>query len=264
MGERRRPPRPSSGSPRLHGSTPDVSIAGYSLGGGVGWYARKLGLAANSVTRDRARHRRRRAALGRPGHDPELFWALRGGGGNFGIVTALEIQLFAIAEVYAGVLFFPWERSSEVLHTWLEWTESVPEEMTSVGRILQFPPLPELPETLRGGKFADRRDDLQRERERRRGAPAAAPRASARRSTPWRSFPPAGIADLHMDPPTPLPYLGEGMMLGRLDGAAIDRFARAARPGLRLGADLGGDPFRRCAPPLGAGDWALETLMPPF
>ena len=55
-------------------------------------------------------------------HDPELFWALRGGGGNFGVVTAIEIQLFPIAEVYAGVLFFPWERSAEVLHAWHEWT----------------------------------------------------------------------------------------------------------------------------------------------
>ena len=147
-------PRASElGLAALHGSTPDVSVTGYSLGGGVGWYARKLGLSTNSViaielvTADgelrRVDHE----------HDPELFWALRGGGGNFGVVTAIEVQLYAIPEVYAGVLFFPWERSSEVLHAWLEWTRTVPDEVTSVGRILQFPPLPELPDLLRGQQF---------------------------------------------------------------------------------------------------------------
>src|SRR5581483_1906826 len=81
-------PRASElGLAALHGSTPDVSVAGYSLGGGVGWYGRKLGLSANSVlaielvTAD-SRLRRVDAA-----NDPDLFWALRGGGGNFGVVT---------------------------------------------------------------------------------------------------------------------------------------------------------------------------------
>ena len=138
----------------LHGSTPDVSVTGYSLGGGVGWYARKLGLSTNSVTAIELV-----TADGTPRrvdheNEPDLFWALRGGGGNFGIVTAVEVQLYSIPDIYAGVMFFPWERSSEVLHTWLEWTETVPEEMTSVGRILQFPPIEEVPEPLRGGKFA--------------------------------------------------------------------------------------------------------------
>ena len=85
-------PRASElGLAALHGSTPDVSVAGYSLGGGVGWYARKHGLSTNSViaielvTAD--------GALRRVDHEnePELFWALRGGGGNFGVVTALEV-----------------------------------------------------------------------------------------------------------------------------------------------------------------------------
>ncbi|HWQ02018.1 MAG TPA: FAD-binding oxidoreductase, partial [Gaiellaceae bacterium] len=118
----------------LHGSTPDVSVAGYSLGGGVGWYARKLGLSTNSVKAIEivtADGKQRRVDAD---NDPDLFWALRGGGGSFGVVTALEIQLYAMAEVYAGVLFFPWERSSEVLHAWLEWTATVPDDVTSVGR----------------------------------------------------------------------------------------------------------------------------------
>ena len=214
----------------LHGSTPDVSVAGYSLGGGVGWYARKLGLSSNSVlaielvTAD--------GKLRRVDHDnePELFWALRGGGGNFGVVTALEVQLYDIPEVYAGVLFFPWERSSEVLHAWLDWTRTVPEEMTSVGRILQFPPLEELPEHLRGGKFAVVEGFyIGPEAD---GAELMAPlRALGPAMDTFATMPPAGIAELHMDPPDPVPYTGEGMMLDGLDAVAVDRFVRAAGPG---------------------------------
>ena len=137
----------------LHGSTPDVSVVGYSLGGGIGWYARKHGMprtacvAIELVTAD-GRFRRVDAD-----HDAELFWALRGGGGNFGIVTAIEIQLYPISEVYAGVLFFPWERRNEVLNAWNEWTKTVPDEVTSVGRILQVPPIEEVPPFLRGQNF---------------------------------------------------------------------------------------------------------------
>ncbi len=103
----------------LHGSTPDVSIAGYSLGGGMGWYARKHGLAANSVTAIElvtADGELRRVSAQT---EPELFWALRGGGGNFGVVTALEFDLYPVEEVYAGVLFFPYERAEEVMQAWL-------------------------------------------------------------------------------------------------------------------------------------------------
>ncbi len=224
-------PRASDlGLAALHGSTPDVSVAGYSLGGGVGLYARKLGLSANSVrsielvTAD--------SELRRVDHDnePDLFWALRGGGGSFGIVTALEVQLYAIPDIYAGVLFFPWERASEVLHAWREWTETVPEELTSVGRILQFPPIPELPDHLRGGKFAvvegiymgDEASGADLMRPLRDLGPAI---------DTFRMVEPAGLAELHMDPPTPVPYTGAGHMLGQLDAAAIDRFLAAAGRG---------------------------------
>ncbi len=224
-------PRASDlGLAALHGSTTDVSVAGYSLGGGVGWYARKHGLSTNSVlaielvTAD--------GTLRRVDHEnePDLFWALRGGGGNFGVVTALEVQLYAISEIYAGVLFFPFERSSEVLHAWLDWTRTVPEEITSVGRILQFPPLEELPEHLRGGRFAVvEAVHIGSEQD---GAELMAPlRALGPAMDTFAMVPPAGITELHMDPPEPVPYTGEGMMLDELDAVAIERFVRAAGPG---------------------------------
>src|SRR5687768_9302698 len=134
----------------LAGSSPDVSVVGYSLGGGVGWLARKHGLSANSVlaielvTAD--------GQLRRADHenDPDLFWALRGGGGSFGIVTAMEIRLYPLPELYAGAMFWDWSRASEVMHAWREWTLMVPDEVTSSARIMQFPPIPEVPEFLRG------------------------------------------------------------------------------------------------------------------
>jgi FAD/FMN-containing dehydrogenase len=100
----------------LHGSSPDVGIAGYSLGGGMGWLARKHGLQTNAVTAlelvtaegdfVRADHE----------HHADLFWALRGGGGNFGVVTAIEFAVHPVDELYAGALFFRFERASDVLH----------------------------------------------------------------------------------------------------------------------------------------------------
>ncbi|HKP19850.1 MAG TPA: FAD-binding oxidoreductase [Gaiellaceae bacterium] len=214
----------------LHGSTPDVSVTGYSLGGGVGWYARKLGLSTNSVTAIELVTAD--GAFRRVDHDnePDLFWALRGGGGNFGIVTAVEVQLFSIPDIYAGILFFPWERASEVLHAWLEWTATVPDEMTSVGRLLQFPPIEEIPEPMRGKKFAivegiymgDEASGSDLLRPLRELGPAI---------DTFAVVPPVGLAELHMDPPDPVPYTGEGQMLAQLDAEAIDRFVAAAGPG---------------------------------
>jgi FAD/FMN-containing dehydrogenase len=223
-------PRASElGLAALHGSTPDVSVAGYSLGGGVGWYARKLGLSTNSVTAIELVTADGRLRRVDHENDAELFWALRGGGGNFGIVTALEVQLYSIPEIYAGVLFFPWERSAEVLHAWNAWTPTVPDEVTSVGRILQFPPLPELPETLRGQKFVvveavymgDEASGAELLRPLRELGPAM---------DTFAMVPPVGISELHMDPPFPVPYTGEGQMIGFLPDAAIDAFVAAAGP----------------------------------
>ncbi len=146
-------PAAEHGLAALAGSAADVGVAGYTLGGGVSWLARSHGLSANSVvaievvTADGVLRRVDED------HDPELFWALRGGGGSFGVVTALEFRLYPITEVYAGVLFFPLERAAEVLHAWREWVPGVPESVTSVGRVLRFPPLPDLPPFLSGQSY---------------------------------------------------------------------------------------------------------------
>ena len=143
-------PAAEHGLVALHGSSPDVGVAGYTLGGGMGWLARKYGLAANSVTAievvtaDGEFHRVDHT------HERDLFFALRGGGGNFGVVTAFEFKLYPLEEVYAGWLMWPWEEGERVLSTWRDWTETTPDEITSVARIFQFPPIDLIPEPLRG------------------------------------------------------------------------------------------------------------------
>ena len=103
--------------------------------------------------RDRARHRRRRApSAPTPSNEPELFWALRGGGGSLRRRRRRSSsQLYAVTEVYAGALFFPIERAGEVLHAWREWVRTVPDEVTSVGRMLQLPAAARPPRAVPAG-----------------------------------------------------------------------------------------------------------------
>ncbi|HET9214591.1 MAG TPA: FAD-binding oxidoreductase [Gaiellaceae bacterium] len=248
----------------LHGSTPDVSIAGYGLGGGLGWYGRKHGLFTNSITAIELVTADGR--LRRVDHDnePELFWALRGGGGSFGVVTALEFRMFPISELYAGALFFPWERSAEVLHAWRNWTRTVPDEVTSVGRIMQFPPLDEIPEPLRGNAYAivhayslgTEAEGIER---------LASLRALDPAIDTVRMVPPVELSEMHMDPPDPLPYFGEHLVMGDLPPKAIDDFAAAAGPG--SGSSLISVEIRHVGGALGRGGeghGALDKLPGEF
>ena len=214
----------------LHGSTPDVSIAGYSLGGGLGWYGRKHGLATNSVTAIEivtADGELRRVDHER---EPELFWALRGGGGNFGVVTALEFDLYPVREVYAGVMFFPFERSAEILHAWRSITPDMPDEMTTVGRLMQFPPLEEVPEPVRGQSFVLVEGFYL-------GGQAAGEELlrPVRELGPvmdtFAMLPPVGLAEIHMDPPDPIPAVSDTMLMADLTDKAIDDMVAVAGPG---------------------------------
>jgi len=154
-------------------------------------------------------------------NEPDLFWALRGGGGAFGIVTALEFNLFPIAEVYAGILWFPVERAGEILNAWRTWTEEVQDEMTSVGRILQFPPIPEIPEPVRGQSFAVVQaiwlgDEAE-------GARLLEPlRALGPLMDTVTTIPVAELSRLHMDPEAPAPGRGDGQLLDAIDGDVIE------------------------------------------
>ena len=214
-------PAAAHGLAALAGSSHDVGVAGYVLGGGISWLARKYGLAANNLEAVEIVTADGRIVRADADNEPDLFWAVRGGGGNFGVVTALEIRLFPITEVYAGTLFFPAERLTEVLHAWREWTDDVPEEMMSVGRFMQFPPLPQIPEPLRGNSFALVEAVYLGDEE--TGAELIEPlRALGPAMDTFATIPVDSLDQLHMDPPGPVPGTGDGMMLAELPPQAID------------------------------------------
>ena len=216
----------------LAGSSPDVGVVGYSLGGGISWLGRKYGLAANSVlaieivTADGEILRADRV------QEPDLFWALRGGGGNFGVVTELEMALYPVSELYAGWLIWDIERAAEVLKTWTEWTKTVPDEVTSIGRILQLPPIPDIPEPLRGRRLVVvEAAILSGPAE--RNALLAPLRALAPEMDTFEVIPASALNRLHQDPDHPVPGFGDHMLLGGAPADAIDALVGVA------GADSG-------------------------
>ena len=214
----------------LHGSSPDVGVAGYTLGGGMGWLARKHGLAANSltaielVTADGEFHRVDHT------HERDLFFALRGGGGNFGVVTAMEYKLFPLEQVFAGWLIWQWQQSEQVLAAWRDWTETTPDEVTSVGRILQLPPIELIPEPLRGRNIVvveiAYMGDEQSGRELIAPLLALEPELST-----IATMPAAGLVRLHGDPEGHTPAIGDGALIERLPDEAIRALVEAAGPG---------------------------------
>src|SRR5690606_18633620 len=85
-----------------------------------------------------------------PECEPDLFWAARGGKGNFGIVTSLELGLFPIETLYAGAIMYPAEAAPEVLPAWRDWAAEAPEALTTSAAFVQLPPDEEIPEPIRG------------------------------------------------------------------------------------------------------------------
>ena len=219
----------------LAGTAPDVGVVGSTLGGGVGWLARKHGLASNAVTAAEVVLADGRLVRCDARHDADLFWALRGGGGSFGIVTALEFGLVPLPEVYGGVLMWPWERAAEILHAWRRWTATAPDEVTSIGRILQAPALPHVPEPLRGRSVA--LVELAFVGSERDAPQLLAPlRALSPEIDTCRLMPPDALQDIHNDPPQPVPGISDTALLDGLPEAAVDAFVAAA--GARSGSPL--------------------------
>ncbi len=222
-------PAGAHGLAALAGSSPNVGVTGYTLGGGLGWLARRYGLAANSVTAVELVTPDGRLGRADANHEPDLFWAVRGGGGSVGVVTALEMTLYPVRELYAGVLFFPIERSTDVLHAWRQWTGTAPDELTSIARILRVPPLPELPALLRGRSFvlveaAYLGDGVT-------GAELLRPlRELGPEIDTFSTIPAPALQQLNMDPEQPLAVEGDGMLLADAPATAIDTLIALTGP----------------------------------
>jgi FAD/FMN-containing dehydrogenase len=210
----------------LHGSSPNVGITGYSLGGGMGWLARSHGLAANGVTAIELVTADGELVRTDAEHDPELFWALRGGGGNFGIVTALEFRLYRLREVYAGFMLWDWTQAERVLTAWSRWAADAPEDVTTSLRIMQFPPIEDVPEPLRGRSVVMIDGAVQ-------GDPAVIEplRALGPEIDTFATIPAPALVRLHQDPEQAMPYVGDTALVEHLPQAAIDALLAVAGPG---------------------------------
>ncbi len=134
----------------LLGSSPGVGAVGYTLGGGMGWLARKYGLSADSVVRFEVVTASGERLSVSEDMNSDLFWGLRGGGGAFAIVTGMEIKLYPVKTVYGGVMIYPADDAREVLRFFREWTQYLPDEWTTSVALMNLPPLPELPPFLSG------------------------------------------------------------------------------------------------------------------
>lgn len=214
----------------LCGSSPNVGVVGYTTGGGLGPMARTYGLAADLVraveivTGD--------GVLRRVTADdePDLFWAVRGGKGALGVVTALEFDLVPQAQVYGGALYFAGADIAEVLHGWARWCPTLPEQATTSVALLRLPPLPGVPEPLAGRptlavRFVWTGDPAEGERVLAPLRAVGTPVIDAVQTIPY-----AAIGMVHADPVDPMPSHEDADLLTGLPPAAVDALLAVAGP----------------------------------
>ncbi|MFC5752937.1 FAD-binding oxidoreductase [Actinomadura rugatobispora] len=208
----------------LSGSHAGVGVTGYTLGGGLGWLSRAHGFAADSLLRARVVTADGRIVTASPGSHPDLYWALRGGGGNFGVVTAMEFRLHPVGQVFAGTACFPIERAAETLTRYRDWIDGAPDRLSTALLLTPMPDAPEAHPSVRGRRVLQLK------------AMYAGSADQARRLLRplTRAAGPALTGDFRV-----LPYAeaamggtapGQVELLGELPDAAIAAIVRAAEP----------------------------------
>jgi FAD binding domain len=219
-----------TGLTALPGSTLDTTVVGLSVGGGLSWFGRAYGLAADSLLALDVVDSNGQLVRVTADSDPDLFWAIRGGGGDFAIITAAEVALHPAETIYGGRLMWPIEHAAEVLKAFQTVTATAPDELTAWFHLLRFPPLPELPEPIRGGSFvtfdltylgdADRAEELL--------APVRALR------TPMidtlGTVAPSALGQILAEPLDPTPALERSRLLATLPDEALEALLSVAGP----------------------------------
>ncbi|MDX3757052.1 MULTISPECIES: FAD-binding oxidoreductase [Streptomyces] len=214
----------------VNGSAPHIGVVGYLLGGGVGLLGRRTGYASDYVraidivTADGAlRHVT-------AGSDTDLFWALRGGGGNFGAVTAIETALVPVTRLYGGGLHFAADHPVDLLHAYRAWTLTLPEELTSSIGLMTFPPLPSVPEPLRGRHVAHVRIAFTGSAEEGERLVAPLRALGPRLIDTVREIPYTEVGTIYQDPHVPHAYFGGNVLLSELDPTALRTVVEVAGP----------------------------------
>jgi hypothetical protein len=214
----------------LPGSSPDVGVTGYTLGGGLSWLGRRYGFACNRVRAIELVSADGGQRTVDAENEPDLFWALRGGGGGYALVVALHLDLVPIAEIYAGALVFPAELGGDAVRAYRDWAAGVSDDVTSVVRFITPPPLPDVPEPIRGrplltidGACIGSQGE---------GEATVAPLRELGETImdTWGQIPAEGLCRIHMDPENPVPGLGHHALLRELPDEAIEAFAAVAGP----------------------------------
>jgi|tagenome__1003787_1003787.scaffolds.fasta_scaffold20937733_2 FAD/FMN-containing dehydrogenase len=213
----------------LHPSSPDVGVVGFSIGGGIGWYARRLGLQCNAITAVEVVLADGTFVRATADADAELFWGLRGGGAPLGVVTALEFGLFEIDTVVAGYLAWDWTQVERVLPAWAAWCADAPDEVTTSFRLLHAPPIPSVPAELRGRRLVLVDGAVLGSDE--RAAEVLAPlRALAPEFDTCARVPAPSLVRLHLEPEGPSPAYASSALLNNLPDAAVDAVVGAVGP----------------------------------
>jgi len=257
-------PASELGLAALAGSSPDVGLVGYTLGGGIGWLARAFGMCCNSVLSFDVVTGDGEQLHVDAEHHPELFFALRGGTGSPAVITHMELRLIAVPELFAGAMLWPWERASEVLHAWRAWTLDAPETVTTSARILQVPPFPEIPEVVRGRQFVVI-DGAALGSEAYASEVLAPLRALSPEIDLFAASAPVALSYLHMDPETPVPGIGDHALLSDVTAETID--AMVALGGHESGSPLLAVELRHLGGAVGraaVGAGARATIDAPY
>ncbi|HEX3323589.1 MAG TPA: FAD-dependent oxidoreductase, partial [Solirubrobacterales bacterium] len=131
-----------------------TGVAGFTLGGGIGWLMRKHGLACDNLRSAQLVTADGQTITASAAQNSELFWGLRGGGGNFGVVTSFEFDLHPVGPtVTAGAVFYPGDRAEEIMRFYRDFVVDAPDELTTLVNLLTAPPAPFLPEEWHGKKL---------------------------------------------------------------------------------------------------------------
>jgi FAD/FMN-containing dehydrogenase len=137
------------------GMVSTTGLAGLTLGGGIGWLMRKHGLACDNLVAADIVTAGGRVLRASADENSDLFWGIRGGGGNFGIVTSFEFRLHPVGPmVMAGPMFFPADQAGALLGFYREWVQRLPHELTTVLSLATAPAAPFLPKSIHGKRVA--------------------------------------------------------------------------------------------------------------
>ncbi|HSF26355.1 MAG TPA: FAD-binding oxidoreductase [Actinomycetes bacterium] len=214
----------------LSGSTSDVSVVGYTLGGGLPILGRTFGFSADHVVSLELVTADGRVRQVDAVSEPDLFWALRGGKGNLGIVTEMTVELVEVDTVFGGGIFYAAEHIPTLLHAFRTWVPDLPEHTSASIAVMRVPPFPEVPEPLRGQTVAHLRfchlGDVAEGEALLAPMRAAAP-AMMDAVGPMRFV---EADSIHQDPDHPVPFVEQGTLLRELTEDTVEAVLGVAGP----------------------------------